>query len=169
VSAPAGVEVARGREELLDAPRPLWLALRDHHHAIAPELGAIHDDEASWARRRAQYAQWLAEEERAFFLIARRGGALIAYVFARPVPQSSPTWSGEQDLLEIETLSVAPEARSTGIGAHLIALAREEVERRGYQGLSLVAVAANRDALRFYEREGFRPTFVVLRDTRRRR
>jgi ribosomal protein S18 acetylase RimI-like enzyme len=169
VSAPAGIEVTRGREELLDAPRPLWLALRDHHPAIAPELGAIHDDEESWARRRAQYAQWLAEEERAFFLLARQAGVLVAYVFARPVPPTSPTWSGEHDLLEIETLSVAPEARGTGIGAHLIGLARDEVDREGYAGLSLVAVAANRDALRFYEREGFTPTFVILRDSRRRR
>jgi GNAT superfamily N-acetyltransferase len=169
VSAPAGIEVVRGREELLDAPRPLWLALRDHHHAIAPELGAIHDDDESWARRRAQYVQWLAEEERAFFLVARRSGALVAYAFARPVPYSSPTWTGEHDQLEIETLSVEPSERGTGIGAHLIALAREEVETRGYQGLSLVAVAANRDALRFYEREGFTPAFVILRDTRRRR
>ena len=70
---------------------------------------------------------------------------------------------------EIETLSVAPEARGTGIGAHLIGLARDEVEQHGYEGLSLVAVAANRDALRFYEREGFAPTFVILRDSRRRR
>jgi len=168
MSAPLGIEVARGRDELLDAPRPLWLGLRDHHHAIAPELGAIHDDDESWMRRRAQYAQWLADDERAFFLLARRAGALIAYAFARPVPPTSPTWSGEHDLLEIETLSVAPETRGTGIGAHLIALAREEVERQGYAGLSLVAVAANRDALRFYEREGFAPAFIVLRDTRRR-
>ena len=33
----------------------------------------------------------------------------------------------------------------------------------------IVAVAANRDAVRFYEREGFAPEFVYLRDTRRTR
>ena len=32
--------------------------------------------------------------------------------------------------------------------------------------LYITAVAQNAEALRFYEREGFTPAFVVLRDTR---
>jgi hypothetical protein len=41
------IEIVRGREELLDAPRALWLSLRDHHHALAPEMGTTRDDGAS--------------------------------------------------------------------------------------------------------------------------
>ena len=167
MTRPDDVEITRGRAELLDAVRPLWLALRTHHGEIAPELGPIRGDEDSWRRRRAQYTAWLAEE-RNFLLLARRRGRALGYAFARVADHSSPTWDGERTVLDLETLSVLPEARGGGVGARLIALVREEAELRGYDRLTLTAVAANRDALRFYEREGFEPMFVILRDSRRR-
>jgi GNAT superfamily N-acetyltransferase len=110
------IEIVRGREELLDAPRPLWLALRDHHHAVAPDMGPVRSDDETWTRRRAQYAAWIAEDERAHFLLARRDGHVVAYAFLRPIASSSVTWAIEHDGLDLETLSVAPEARGTGIG-----------------------------------------------------
>jgi ribosomal protein S18 acetylase RimI-like enzyme len=159
------IEIIRGGEELLDAPRALWLALRDHHHSVAPELGAVREDEDTWTRRRAQYAAWLAEGDGAFFLVARRGDQVLAYAFVRPVQRVSTTWATEHRGLELETLSVSPEARGSGIGARMLALVREEVERGGYGGLQVTAIAQNVDALRFYEREGFAPEFIYLRDT----
>jgi GNAT superfamily N-acetyltransferase len=162
------IEIVRGREELLDAPRALWLSLRDHHHAIAPEMGPTRDDHATWTRRRAQYAAWIAADERAHFLIARRDGHVLAYAFLRPEPVTSVTWEREHDGLELETLSVAAAARGTGIGGRLLALVREEVTRGGYGGLYVTAIAKNVDALRFYEREGFTPEFIHLRDTTHR-
>ncbi|MCW2985060.1 MAG: GCN5-related N-acetyltransferase [Conexibacter sp.] len=162
-----GIEITRGRDELLDEVRPLWLALRTHHGEIAPGMGPVRDDEGTWARRRAQYEGWLADA-RCFLLLARRDGRAIAYAFVRPDAFTSVTWDDEGTRLDLETLSVLPEARGTGLGARLIALVRDEVERGGYDGLTLTAVATNRDALRFYEREGFTPQFVTLRDTRRR-
>jgi GNAT superfamily N-acetyltransferase len=162
------VEITRGGIELLDQIRPLWLALRNHHNKIAPDLGPIREDDESWRRRRAQYEAWLADP-RAFFLLARRQHRAVGYAFVRVEALGSPTWAGDGDAADLETLSLLPEARGTGVGARLIALVREEVERQGYAQLSLTAVATNHDALRFYEREGFTPTFIVLRDTRRRR
>jgi GNAT superfamily N-acetyltransferase len=162
-----GVEITRGRGELLDRVRPLWLALRTHHNTIAPDLGPIREDDDSWRRRRAQYERWL-EDDRSFFLLARRQGHAVGYAFLRVERSASPTWVGDRVVLELETLSLLPEARGAGLGARLIALAREEVDAKGYDGLTLTAVATNREALRFYEREGFAATFVVLRDIRRR-
>jgi ribosomal protein S18 acetylase RimI-like enzyme len=162
------IEIIRGGEELLDAPRALWLSLRDHHHAIAPELGAVREDEETWTRRRSEYAAWLAQDNGAFFLVARRGDQVLAYVFVRPLRRSSTTWALEHDELDIETLSVSPGARGSGIGKRMIALIREEVVRGGYGGLQVTAIAQNIDALRFYEREGFAPEFIHLRDTTRR-
>jgi GNAT superfamily N-acetyltransferase len=161
-----GIEITRGRDELLHEVRPLWLALRTHHGEIAPGMGPVRDDEDTWGRRRAQYESWLADE-RCFVLLARRDGRAIAYAFVRPDPFTSITWADEGTRLDLETLSVLPEARGTGLGARLIALVRAEVDRGGYDGLTLTAVATNADALRFYEREGFTPAFVVFRDTRR--
>jgi GNAT superfamily N-acetyltransferase len=161
------IEITRGGAELLDAVRPLWLALRDHHHQVAPELGPVRADHDTWTRRRGQYAAWL-EDERTFVLLARRHERAVGYAFARVADSMSATWDGGT-ILDVETLSILPEARGSGIGSRLLARLREEVAVRGYDQLTLTAVAANRDALRFYEREGFAPTFVHLRDTRRTR
>jgi GNAT superfamily N-acetyltransferase len=160
------VEITRGGAELLGELRPLWLALRTHHGEIAPQLGPVRDDEDTWRRRRGQYARWLEDEPRDFVLLARRHGRAVGYLFARVAESASPTWDGGT-VLDVETLSVLPEARGGGVGARLLALVREEVALHGYDQLTLTAVATNRDALRFYEREGFAPTFVTLRDTRR--
>jgi hypothetical protein len=70
--AESGVEIVRGGAELLDAVRPLWLAMRDHHHQVAPAFGPPRDDEATWARGRAMYAGWTAERE-SCILLARGG------------------------------------------------------------------------------------------------
>ncbi len=166
--ADESIEIIRGGAELLDAPHALWLALRDHHHAIAPELGPVRGDEETWTRRRGEYTSWLAQDNGAFLLVARRGDQVLAYAFVRPVRRDSTTWALGHDELDIETLSVSPDARGSGIGKRMIALIREEVERGGYGGLQVTAIAQNVDALRFYEREGFAPEFIHLRDTTRR-
>jgi GNAT superfamily N-acetyltransferase len=162
------ITIARGTVEDLDDLRPLWLALRTHHHEVAPDIGPVRDDEDSWRRRRAQYTEWLTSNPRDFVLIARRArdGRAVGYAFARIADSSSPTWEGDKTVLDVETLVVSPEARGAGVGAKLLALMREEVAERGYDRLTLTVVASNRDALRFYEREGLVPMFTILRDTR---
>jgi ribosomal protein S18 acetylase RimI-like enzyme len=162
------IEIIRGGEELLDAPRDLWLSLRDHHHAVAPELGPVREDEETWARRRSEYAAWLAQDNGAFFLVARRADQVLAYAFIRPVRRDSTTWAIDRVELDIETLSVSPDARGSGIGKRMIALVREEVEHGGYGGLQVTAIAQNAGALRFYEREGFAPEFIHFQDTTRK-
>jgi GNAT superfamily N-acetyltransferase len=161
------VELVRGGAELIGELRPLWLALTHHHAAVAPQLGPVREDEDTWRRRRAQYAEWLAQDERNFLLLARRRGRAIGYAFARLADYSSPTWEGDDlQILDVETLSVLPEARGAGVGARLLQAMREEVAARGYDRLTLTAVAVNHDALRFYQREGLEPQFVILKDTR---
>lgn len=162
------VEIVRGTVEDLDDLRPLWLALRTHHHEVAPELGPVRDDDDTWSRRRAQYEGWLTTDPRHLVLIARDDdGRAIGYAFGLVVDADSATWASDGvQVLEVETLSVLPEARGEGVGRRLLQGLRDEVAARGYDRLALTVVAANRDALRFYEREGLTPEFVYLRDTR---
>jgi GNAT superfamily N-acetyltransferase len=151
--------------------RPLWLALRDHHHEVAPAMGPVRDDEATWARRGAQYERWLTTDPRNFVLLAREDdgrGRAVGYAFARIYDADSATWDGDRPVLDVETLALLPEARGAGLGSKLLALMREEVASRGYARLELTVVAGNRDARRFYEREGLEEAFVILRDTRGR-
>jgi GNAT superfamily N-acetyltransferase len=155
--------------EAIEDLRPLWLALRDHHASVAPGLGPVRSDDDTWARRRAEYARWLADG-RSFVLVARDDddGRAAGYAMCRVFDYASPTWDFERTLVDVETLSVLPDARGAGLGARLIAAVRAEAGRHGYDQVELTAVAANADALRFYEREGFRPAFVILRDSPRR-
>jgi len=160
-------EIVRGGVEVLPELRPLWLALRTHHGEVAPEMGPVRGDEETWRRRGGQYEQWLTTDPRNFVLVARDDdGRAIGYAFARVYDADSATWDGEGAVLDVETLSVLPEARGAGIGSTLLSMMREEVAARGYQRLELTVIAGNRDARRFYEREGLEETFIILRDTR---
>ena len=130
------------------------------HHAGLPELPPTRPVEDSWDRRRRQYETWLASEE-AELLIADKQGKLIGYAMLRFMPGPA-TWDVGESVAEIETLSVAPEARSTGVGARLVAAARASAQQAGAATLLVAAVHTNEAALRFYQREGFEPFYVLL-------
>jgi GNAT superfamily N-acetyltransferase len=162
------VTIVRGGAELLAAVRPLWLAMRDHHHQVVPEFGPVRDDEDSWGIRRTQYEAWLADGESYILLARDDDGSAVGYAFARVERGAGPTWMGPGHRIDLESLSVAPGARGRGIGSALLARVREDADRAGAEAIDVTAVAANSEALRMYERAGFVPAFIVLRDTRRR-
>ena len=74
-----------------------------------------------------------------------------------------PTWPGSGDIGWIETLSVDPRARGRGVGRLLLDRAESELAKDGISELGLDAIASNDGALRFYEREGFEQTTIILR------
>ena len=115
--SPDPIEIVRGGEELLDAPRPLWLALRDHHHQVDPGIGTPRSDHDSWTRRRAQYAGWLTEDDRAFFLIARRDGHVLAYAFVRPARSTSSGFEIDHETLDRRQRGRDPLLRARGLHA----------------------------------------------------
>ena len=63
----------------------------------------------------------------------------------------------------LESMRVAPDPRSAGVGSlliqHFFAWARE----RGARQASVTAYAANHAAQRFYERHGFAPASITSR------
>jgi GNAT superfamily N-acetyltransferase len=156
-------EIVRGGPELVDDVRELWLGLRDHHADVVPDMGPKRDDDDSWAHRRSLYGRWLGDP-RAFVLVARDDdGRTVGYALVRPEGPPS-TWQEPRRPALLETLSIAPGARGNGIGAALIARVREECRREGFDALLVGAMARNERALRFYEREGFEPEAIMLRD-----
>ena len=142
----------------IDRLEPLWNASREHHATLVPELGPPRSREESWRRRRQQYQSWLSEPD-SFALIAERDGMALGYAMVH-LRGGSPTWRLSERAGELETLSVLPEERGTGIGSALLAAVRDELGRLGAGELSLHVVPANQDALRFYERHGFQ-TFAL--------
>jgi ribosomal protein S18 acetylase RimI-like enzyme len=62
---------------------------------------------------------------------------------------------------ELESISVLPDEQGRGIGTYLLQLVDEEIERRGIHDLVIGAVPGN-PAVRFYERRGFTPNWIIL-------
>lgn len=146
----------------LDALEPVWNALQAHHERITPELGprtpkrAVED---AWRIRRSKYQHWLDDPD-TFFMVAEIGGEPVGYAFVTVgLPYAS--WAAGERLAELETLSVLPEYRGTGVGAALLDAVWKRLAELGVEDMQIITTVTNVDAQRFYEREGFRQRFAV--------
>ena len=157
--------ITRAGAEALDRLRPLWLALHHHHQAVGGErLGPYVDDDASWTARRALYTGFLAEG--GFALLAEQDGGLVGYAMVAiktaTETEFEDTWQSGERVAEIETLVVAPEARGGGVGSALLDAVDVELEAAGIHDVLIAAFATNTDAIRLYERRGFRPASLFM-------
>ena len=152
--------IARAGSERINDLEPLWKALHHHHAAIAPHFGPARTPDEAWQRRKGFYASWL-QEPGTFILIAERDNRPIGYAFVRFI-EGSETWRTADRVAEIETLSVLPEFRGSGLGSALMEEIYSELENEGVKEISLAVVATNSDALRFYERHGFFQRIIHL-------
>ena len=143
----------------LDELRPLWLALKSWHGEVGPDVGELRDDDDSWARRRANYVDWLRDEG-GFALVARDDdGSPVGYAVAFPAGES-PTWKGLERAVKIADLAVLPGRRRQGTGRALIDAV---AEHSGRDTVQLMVVGANAEARAFYEAVGFEELFIELR------
>jgi GNAT superfamily N-acetyltransferase len=152
-------EIRRGGPE--DVPRlePAWRALRDHHASL-PAMPPVRSMEDSWEQRRGQYLDWLGGD-RHTLLLAERAGEVIGYAVVS-LDEGAATWELGEPTAEIETVSVLEDERGGGVGRALPEAAAKLAADAG-AGTVLVAVAhSNADAIRFYEREGFEPFYVLM-------
>jgi ribosomal protein S18 acetylase RimI-like enzyme len=157
----AAVEITRHGPEAIDEIEPLWLTLKNHHGACTPDL-AIHDDTASWAMRREEYREWLAEDG-AFLLVARGSdGNTLGYTLVR-THGPSPTWVQPRRYAIVQDIAVAADAQGCGLGRRLIDRVHDESD---CDTVELAVLDANEPATRFYERLGFTPWAVTMRRTR---
>ena len=151
--------VRRGDRDDVDRLQPLWRALREHHVTL-PAMPPVRSSEDSWEFRKGQYLDWLSQEGH-ILLVAERGSELIGYTVVS-LGEGAATWDLGERTAEIETLSVLESERGNGVGAALSQAATDIANEAG-AGTVLVGVAhSNEDAIRFYEREGFKPFYVSL-------
>jgi ribosomal protein S18 acetylase RimI-like enzyme len=166
-SAPPSHDVPRFRylrPAEIDEVAELWQALHRHHVTLTAHLeGMIApvDEHESWRRRRARYLDWMAWPGTLAILAERRGRkAGYAVVTVRPDTQGS--WSRGDSVGVVQTLSVAPEHQGAGVGSALLEEVRRQLADQGVSDLELAALVGNADAMRFYERHGFRPLSTTL-------
>jgi ribosomal protein S18 acetylase RimI-like enzyme len=76
---------------------------------------------------------------------------------------SVPVGAEADPALRLLDIAVARRAQGHGHGRMLLAAGLEEAWRRGYEAIGLSVLDENRDAIRLYERAGFRRTGGGLR------
>jgi ribosomal protein S18 acetylase RimI-like enzyme len=157
--------ITRAGAEALDRLAPLWLVLHRHHQDVGGDaLGPYVDDDTSWQARRELYAGVLAKA--GFVLLAEEAGELIGYatVAINSVGETlmPDTWRTGERVAEIETLCVAARARGAGVGSALLDRIDAELEAEGIRDVLIGALVTNTDAIRLYERRGFRPAWLYM-------
>lgn len=153
----------------LDVVEPLWNALQEHHARITPELDPRtpkRDLADAWRLRRSKYVRWLEDPE-TFFVVAEDEGGPVGYAFVTVGPGYASWRTGDRASV-LETLSVLPEHRGGGVGAALIEAVWERLGEIGIEDMAITTTKANIDAHRFYERQGFSQSFIVLHGKRPR-
>jgi ribosomal protein S18 acetylase RimI-like enzyme len=147
--------------ERLDEVRGLWLELHHHHRAVVGPLPLVQDDELSWQRRRALYADRL-QDGSAFLALAIRERAAVGYAFVCVEDGPDDTFPVGERYAELYSLSVAQRLRGRGIGTQLLDFVDRELERRAIHDLKVAVMTTNAGALRLYGRRGLQPAEVVL-------
>jgi ribosomal protein S18 acetylase RimI-like enzyme len=154
-----------GGAEDLDLVEPLWVAVHHRHAETMPELAPYVCDDETWRVRRTLYEELLAKPD-TLLVIALVNDAPVGYGLAHVLPVGETwipdTWVTGSRIGEIESLSVLPEHRGSGLGSELLRRLEDHLTAQGVEDLILGALAGNHDAIRLYERRGYRPTWLYL-------
>ncbi len=144
---------------------PLWVAVHHRHAEAMPELAPYVSDDETWRVRRVLYEELLAKPD-TLLLLAFVDDAAVGYGLAHVLPVDETwipdTWATGSRIGEIESLSVLPEYRGSGLGSELLRRLEDHLHDHGVEDLILGALAGNRDAIRLYERRGYQPTWLYL-------
>lgn len=152
--------VEAGPDRIADL-EPLWRALYEHHRGIAEGVANVRPFDDTWHQRRGQYQGWLEGDGEAVLLLAERAGHAVGYAMLTTGPGAA-TWDLGDKVAEVETLSVLPEERGSGVGAALMEASRHWALERGATTIAVGLAHTNDGAKRFYEREGFTPFYLDM-------
>lgn len=142
----------------LDRLEPLWSALLEHHRILGGELPFQNRGE-SWRLRRRSYRRWLAGG--GFGLMAEADMGIVGYAMVS-LDEPDDTWDLGPVTAELQTLVVASAGRNAGVGTELVRRMDRCLARRGIADVLVGVVATNVDAIRFYERLGWRPSYTLM-------
>lgn len=143
----------------IDLLAPLWQALLDHVAALPDAIVPIRPFGQSWPLERAEMLEALRGD--AFVLAAWRGDDVVGYAFVG-IEGPDPVWYTGDSRAELIHLSVAEDARGAGVGTAIMNAVDAELERRGVEDVEIGVDMANHEAVRFYERRGYRRDFHIF-------
>ncbi len=154
-----------GGPEDLDLVEPLWVAVHHRHQESMPELAPYVSDAETWQARRKLYEELLPKPDTLFLLALvdeKPIGYGLSHVFEMQDTWIEDTWRTGERIGEIESLSVLPAYRGSGLGSQLLELLENHLDERGVDDIILGALAGNADAIRLYQRRGYQPTWLYL-------
>jgi ribosomal protein S18 acetylase RimI-like enzyme len=158
-------QVRTGSTADLDVVGPLWVAVHHRHTESMPQLAPYVSDDETWRVRRELYVELLAKPD-TLLLLAFDGEAAVGYGLAHVMPVDdswiADTWVTGPRIGEIESLSVLPQYRGSGLGSELLDRLEQHLYAIGVKDLILGALPGNTDAIRLYERRGYQPTWLYL-------
>ncbi|GAA3209054.1 GNAT family N-acetyltransferase [Actinocorallia longicatena] len=154
------VEISKAGAEAVERLRGLWLELHHHHQSVQPGW-EYKGDEASWEARREAYLRRLAGDG-SFVLLAEDAGELVGYLLVEVKTEPDDTWTGDDRFAHVHSLSIVPAGRGQGLGTRLLDRMEEELAADGVEDIWIDALTGNEQAIKLYERRGFRPAVVYL-------
>lgn len=158
-----GIHITKVGGERVDELEPLARSLHAHHLTVDPAIPGIppRDEGGWWAIRRERYVRWLADPG-AFALLASSGNdaSAVGYAVVSMHGADDSHRTGSR-FAELQSLAVLEGHRGSGIGSELLQAVYAELRRLDIEELAIGVLATNHDAMRFYEREGFRPWVVT--------
>jgi GNAT superfamily N-acetyltransferase len=137
-------------------------ALVDLCAALFAEDSGRHDPavDQSWPRREGHtYFSQVIGDDQAVGMVAEVDGAVAGYLVGR---LRQPGDTRPVRVAVLEAMYVRPPDRRAGVGAALVREFRAWAGQQMAGRLSVTAYAANVEAIRFYEREGFAPRSLSL-------
>ena len=161
---PDPLEVVRGSEADIPSLEPLWVAVHHVHEASMPELAPYVSDEETWRERRALYAELFRQAGDVLVPRARTGRArrLRARSSSARPSRGGATHGAQRPSRRARIGLRATRAPRSGIGSALLDAVDAEFARLGVDDQVIGVLPGNVDAIRLYERRGFRPTWLYL-------
>ena len=156
------IVIVKAGAERVDDLEPLWRALVEHQAAVDPGIEGIppRTPADSWPIRRGNYVRWLTADPDAFILIAEEEGRPIAYALVSIQGEDDTHVTGDR-IAELESLSVLPASRGSGLGARMMDAVFVELRALEIGELKIATIVTNERVRRFYERLGFHPWLTV--------
>ena len=162
IDASAAATVDPVAPDEVDALESLWLELHHHHQAVAPHLGPYIPDAESWEIVRDLFREAAGQGHLVRVGPPDAPSALAYYGVTRDDPLWADTWRTGRDVADLKMLVVAADARGRGLGSAVMDAIDARLAAAGVSDQVIGAIEPNRDAIRLYERRGFRPAWLQM-------
>ena len=149
----------------MDLVGPLWVAVHHRHAETMPQLAPYVSDDETWRVRAELYEELLAKPD-TLLLLAFVGEAAVGYGLAHvmPVETVDPRHLGRPGHGSAKSnRSVCyRNTAAAGWAPNCSTDSSGTCTTIGVKDLILGALPGNTDAIRLYERRGYRPTWLYL-------